>query len=102
MGMAEHDHSDTRGTGGEGATMATTTPICSTCCQPVDRPHRVVVDGVVVEGCVSAAHDHVADDWHRRPVAEALRADEAETGWATTIDPSDRWRELVAELGEGR
>lgn len=58
------------------------TIICTTCGQRPEAPYRRSVGGVVVEGCVSAAHDGHADGWHNRPQAVAIRA--IPHAWADT------------------
>lgn len=47
---------------------------CTTCGKAPEAPARNTRDGVVLDGCVSAAHDAHADAWHLRPEAVAIRA----------------------------
>lgn len=46
---------------------------CTTCGRPAAAPFRRAVNGVVVEGCIDAAHDAHADAWHLRPAAQVFR-----------------------------
>lgn len=53
--------------------------LCGTCCRPVVSPARRIVDGKIVEGCVSEAHTgqlpamSETARWHNRPEAKKIR-----------------------------
>lgn len=53
---------------------------CPTCGQHPDRPHRRIVNGKIVEGCVDHSHagrlvtPSASADWHNRPDARTIRA----------------------------
>jgi len=57
----------------------TETKTCKTCGRPLAAPYRRIVNGKIVEGCVTADHDgHLygaAAEWHNRPVAKQIRKD---------------------------
>ena len=50
--------------------------VCSTCARPKAEPHRRIVGGQTVEGCVDAFHGE-PDAWAARPEARALRASQS-------------------------
>ena len=59
--------------------MTATVITCRTCCRPLNTPYRVIVGGVVVQGCVAEDHTgHVADSWHNSPEGERIRRANAE------------------------
>lgn len=52
-------------------------PTCNTCVRDVRDPYRRIINGKIIEGCISSSHDGLLTGeslrWHMRPLAVAFR-----------------------------